>query len=161
MALYYKDPDLQEVCEKTVVGSIESVTLYGKNGTQESVEAKIDTGARMSSIDVSLAKSLGFGTVIDKFSEIDTASLELTKESKEEAEEELTKKYVGTIDGLAAVAVVFSASGVTIRPVIEVKYVLQGKEITSHMNFVNRSHMQYPMIVGKLDLGEFLVDVSR
>ncbi|MBL7036238.1 hypothetical protein ISR94_00100 [Candidatus Microgenomates bacterium] len=45
---------------KKVLNSVETIKIYGyKNGKRVSVEARVDTGARRSSIDRSLAKDLG------------------------------------------------------------------------------------------------------
>lgn len=56
----FADPKLQErgLGRKTV-GSTEVVTIIGLNGVELEVEAKIDTGADSSSVDVELAKELG------------------------------------------------------------------------------------------------------
>ena len=47
-----------------IIGLTESVTLIPKQGKEEHVIAKIDTGATKSSIDMSLAKKLKLGPVI-------------------------------------------------------------------------------------------------
>ena len=49
---------------KIIVGLVEKVGLVGSNGTSQEVEAKIDTGASKSSIDIKLASKLNLGPVI-------------------------------------------------------------------------------------------------
>jgi len=50
-----------------------------------------------------------------------------------------------------------SASGRAYRPTAHVSFQLAGKKITSQVTVVDRSHMKYPMIVGRIDLKGFLI----
>jgi alpha-L-glutamate ligase-like protein len=50
-----------------------------------------------------------------------------------------------------------SASGRAYRPTAQLSFQLAGKKITSQVSIVNRSHLKYPMIVGRLDLKGFLI----
>jgi len=50
--------------EKTVIGCIEKVTVYGPKGKKKSVTARIDTGASTNSIDTELAAELNLGPII-------------------------------------------------------------------------------------------------
>ncbi|MBI2665374.1 ATP-dependent zinc protease [Candidatus Woesearchaeota archaeon] len=47
--------------KRIILGLVEEVTLIGSNGKEKKVLARIDTGATSSSIDNSLAVSLGIG----------------------------------------------------------------------------------------------------
>lgn len=49
---------------KIIVGVVEKITLISSNGESKQVEAKIDTGATKSSIDIMLASKLSLGPVI-------------------------------------------------------------------------------------------------
>ncbi|MBW2976189.1 RimK/LysX family protein [Candidatus Woesearchaeota archaeon] len=49
---------------KVIVGLTEKVILVSNNGKDRKVEAKIDTGATKSSIDIKLASQLNWGPVI-------------------------------------------------------------------------------------------------
>lgn len=50
-----------------------------------------------------------------------------------------------------------SASGQAYRQTAKLTFQLAGKKITSQVTIVNRSHLRYPMIVGRLDLKGFLI----
>ncbi len=50
-----------------------------------------------------------------------------------------------------------SASGRAHRPTASLTFYLAGKKITSHVSLVNRSHLKYPMIIGRADLKGFLI----
>jgi hypothetical protein len=49
---------------KTVIGLVEPVTIFTKEGVKKTIMAKIDTGASKSSIDVNLASQLKLGPII-------------------------------------------------------------------------------------------------
>jgi alpha-L-glutamate ligase-like protein len=50
-----------------------------------------------------------------------------------------------------------SASGQAHRPTARLSFQLASKKITSQVTVVNRAHMKYPMIVGRIDLKGFLI----
>jgi len=50
-----------------------------------------------------------------------------------------------------------SASGQAYRPTTKLSFQLAGKKINSQVTVVNRSHLKYPMIVGRVDLKGFLI----
>ena len=54
----------QEAKGKIVVGLVEKAAIVSKNGQSMDVEAKVDTWASKSSIDIKLASKLGLGPVI-------------------------------------------------------------------------------------------------
>ena len=49
---------------KIIINLIEMVSFVGSDGTNQVVEAKVDTGATRSSIDIKLASKLNLGPVI-------------------------------------------------------------------------------------------------
>jgi alpha-L-glutamate ligase-like protein len=51
-----------------------------------------------------------------------------------------------------------SASGKAYRPTAQITFELAGKKISTVASVVDRKHLKYPMIVGRLDLKGFLVD---
>jgi alpha-L-glutamate ligase-like protein len=50
-----------------------------------------------------------------------------------------------------------SASGQAFRPTAKLSFQIAGKRITSQVTIVNRSHLRYQMIVGRVDLKGFLI----
>ena len=50
--------------EKITLGLVEEVILQGNNGKQEKVLARIDTGAKQSSVDQTLAADLQLGPIL-------------------------------------------------------------------------------------------------
>lgn len=58
-ALFPDEKLMEKGLGRKTVGATEIVTIYGHNGVEQEVEAKIDTGADTSSIDRKLAEELG------------------------------------------------------------------------------------------------------
>lgn len=54
-----------------------------------------------------------------------------------------------------------SASGQKYRPLINLTFELSGKKIISDASVVDRSHLTYPLIIGRKDLKNFLIDPER
>lgn len=51
-----------------------------------------------------------------------------------------------------------SASGQSYRPAVKITFLLAGKRITTTATIADRSHMNYPIIIGRRDLKGFYVD---
>jgi alpha-L-glutamate ligase-like protein len=155
------EEDLENTSGKRVIGSVEEVTLIGKNEKKIITKAKIDTGAYSTSIDTELAKSLGFSHVIENFRKIDLAQYELIPENEKNIKKDIFDKHKKSITDLAGVAVVFASSGASIRPIINIRFVMDKIIINAKVNIIDRSDLKYDMIIGKKNLSQFLVDVSQ
>lgn len=152
---------VEEVSDREVIGSIEKVKILNRKGDKKiEAEAKIDTGADSTSIDIELAKKLGYGDVLDLLIAKELDSNLTDKEAKNETKKvknSLQKENKEIID----VTWVRSSHGLTLRPCIKVTFVLSGVKVISKANITNRKLLRYKMIVGKKDLGKFLVDTNK
>jgi alpha-L-glutamate ligase-like protein len=155
------EEELEGTSGKRVIGSVEEIEIIGRNEEMITTKAKIDTGAYSTSIDKELARTLGFGHVIDAFDEIDFSQYDVIPEKEKEIKKDILEKYQKSMPNLASVAVVFSSSGTSIRPVVKFQFVMDEKTITAFANIVDRSDLKYDMIIGKKNLSQFLVDVSK
>ncbi len=153
------EEELEEISGKRIISTVERVNLFGKNDKSVEIEAKIDTGALSSSIDVELARELGLGDIYDKFQELDLSEYELKPEKEQFIKEDILKNHQKKISGLVGVAVIFSSSGSSIRPVARISFVMDQQKVFSKINIVNRKNLKYQMIVGRRDLKRFLVEV--
>ncbi len=155
------EQELEETSGKKVIGSVEKVRLIGKNDLEEEVKAKIDTGAYTTSIDIELAKKIGYEHLVDEWQKIDFSKYEISRNNADNVAEKIFSEVRDNIPDLVDVSAVFASSGSSFRPLIKIPFVIDNKRIVAKVNIVDREGMQYPMIVGKRNLYKFLVDVSK
>lgn len=124
------------------------------------LRAKIDTGADISSIDKTLAKELGYGVIIDEFDEAIKSLIIDKSATKEKLDEKIKDKLQKWGENFDTV-VIKSSHGVSYRLIIKMNIVLSGVEIISSMSITDRSHLEFPVIIGRKDLKRFLVDPSK
>jgi len=153
------EEEIEDISGKRIVGTTEKVKLIGKEAKEIEVEAKIDTGAYSTSIDVKLAKELGFESVIEYFDKIEKPS-GFSRDQAKQIEEDLRKKHLAGHDDLEDITAVYSSSGVTIRPKVKIKFIMDNEEVFSRANIVERTELKYPIIIGKRDLKRFLIEVK-
>lgn len=150
------EEELEDISGQRVIGSIEKVKLIGRAGKEVEVEAKIDTGAGWSSIDLDLAKRLGFERTVSEYEKLNV---------KYEDIKDLDKKdrwnIFKNIPNIESTVVVHSSSGTTYRPMVKIKIIMDKREIYSKVTIIDRAHLKYPIIIGKRNLGRFLIDVNK
>lgn len=136
-------------------GKKKAVTL-----PKESVKSKVDTGALKSAIDYNLAIALGYKELIGIQQVITKRynSLEEAHEVREEYDKKVYKKEFETIKDFV---VVKSTNGYTVRAVIEAQITLGAVTKTYRLNVSDRADLLYPVIIGRKDLKEFLIDPTR
>lgn len=155
------EENIEELSGKRVIGPIEKIKLIGKNGVEIEVEAKVDTGADSSSIDRTLAEELGFGEVLVYFDTIEKV-IPKNQTEGEKLREELKKRYLSPQQpDLKDITFIYASNGVSMRPKVGLKIIIGKQEILSHPTVVDRSAMQYRAIIGRRNLGSFLVDVTK
>jgi len=154
------EEEIEELSGKHVIGSIEKIKLIGKDGKEIEVEAKIDTGADSTSIDTELAKQLGFGAVLEFFETI-PKPLSTDRDELKKISDEYDRKYQIAHPDLRAITFTYSANGFSIRPKIEISLLIDTLEIPTRVTVVDRTSLEYPVIVGRKSLRKFLVDVSK
>jgi hypothetical protein len=124
---------------KKTIGSVEEVTLV-KWGIR--LPSRIDTGAATSALSV---RDLARTNNIVKF--------------------RFPKKWGGKSVSLPVVdlrTVKSSDGDEEVRPVVDVEIRLAGKVLHTQVTLDDRSHMFYPMLIGRRTLkGNFVVDVER
>ncbi len=151
------EEEIENITGKQVIGFIEWVTLYGKEKDQvERVKAKIDTGALATAIDKDLASKLGYKDALDFFDSLNIPD-NLTRSKAKELSQELGEKIESHKDIIGR-AIIHSSHGTTLRPVIKIPISISGTKFEIHANVVDRSKLIYPMIVGRRDLSQFIID---
>lgn len=150
------EEEIEELSGKRVIGSVEKVKLIGKDGKEVEVEAKIDTGADSTSIDIELAKELGFGPALEAF-ETKVAGRDVLKELSEEERVVL----FSNIPDLAGTIPVKSSHGASYRPMIHLELILDTIIIQTKASIIDRSDLKYSAIIGRKNLSKFLIDVNK
>ena len=155
------EQEIEEITGKQVLGLIEKVAIQGKEKIEKDLEAKIDTGATRTSLDVEIARELGFGRAIDYFNGLDISTEGITRDNSAEFDKEITKKIKGKHPDIVGVSTVHSSHGLSVRPQVKMRIKISGKWITSVVSLIDRSQLIRPIIIGKKDLKDFIIDPSK
>lgn len=150
------EEEVEEISGRKIIGTVEKVKLIGKDGQEIEVEAKIDTGAGFTSIDTELAKKLGFAKTIEEYENKNLSYDQLKTLSPEER-----WNIFKTIPDLAATVVIHSSHGTSYRPIIKVNMIVDNLNLLVKATVINRSNLKYPIIIGKKNLGKFLIDINK
>ena len=154
------EEEVEDISGRKVIGTIEKVKLIGKDEKEVEVEAKIDTGALSTSIDTEIAKQLGFEDLINFFDSIEKPK-DFSREDAKKIEEELRSKYLGTHTDLSDIVIIYSSHGASIRPKIKINFILDDISVSANVNIMDRNELKYDAIIGKKNLGKFLIDVNK
>ncbi len=154
------EEEVEDISGRKVIGTVEKVRMIGRGGVEIEIEAKIDTGANSTSIDTEFARQLGFGSVIDYFNTIELPK-EFSREEAQKIEDNLRKEHLGKDTSLVDFVVVYSSHGCSIRPKVKVQFVLDEIMVSANANIVDRDELKYSVIIGKKNLGKFLIDVNK
>lgn len=150
------EEEIEELSGKRVIGSIEKVKIIGINGKEIEVEAKIDTGADSTAIDTKLAQELGFGSILQMFEDKIAGRDVLNEMTKMEREALLLE-----IPNLTDAVPVKSSHGTSYRPILRVDLTLDTLSFPAKVSVIDRSHLKYPVIIGRKNLSKFLIDVNK
>jgi alpha-L-glutamate ligase-like protein len=147
------EEEISEITGKIVLGRNTKVRLNDK----ENIIAKVDTGAYSNAISYEIAGKVGYSDIIEEFQKanipknIDINSYYRIKEKLEK--ENPDRKYI----------VLKSSNGISLRPLVNIKltFVEEEIEIITTTSIAERDHLKYDMILGRKDLKNFLIDVTK
>ncbi len=148
------EEEIEEITGKIILGRFTKIKI---NDDSEIYKAKIDTGAYVTSISQDIAEKLGFKYLIEQF---DKFGIQITNNigAIYDTRDNILKENPGL-----NLTVVKSANGMTIRPVINlsIHFVEEEISVETKATITSRSHMKHELIIGRRDLKNFLVDVTR
>ncbi len=150
---------------KPIIGLEEEVKLFFPRSKKFiRRKAKIDTGARTTAIDVSVAKELGLLHIYEDFHRY-LPKLVLTNKNFEAVrarlKTEITPQLKKQIPGLYDIRVIPATNGISIRPYVRLHLHLRGKHIPTIASIVDRKVLLYSVLIGKKDLAGFLIDPTK
>lgn len=150
--------------KKPIIGLEEEVKIFLPNGKFIRRKAKIDTGARTTAIDISIAKKIGLDHVYYDFHRL-MPKLNITNENfkavRQRVQRQLTPKLKKQIPGLYDVRLIPATNGITVRPYIRFHFHLHKKRLTTIASIVDRKILLYSVLIGKKDLAGFLIDPTK
>ena len=152
---------VEEISGREVVGAVEPVLVLNKKGTRKrEIKARVDTGAKFTAIDLDLAKKLGYKEAINYYQSFKIKEWLTRKEIND-----LLKKRIGVKlkkhPDILGVAKVYPAHGASFRILIPLVFFIEGHKIFSKATVISRKGLKYPMIIGRRDLKDFLVDPRK
>ena len=152
------EEEVEDISGRKVIGTVEKVLMIGKNEKEIAIDAKIDTGAMSTSIDIELARELGFSEVLDFFETVELP-VGFAREDGQEILRTLKNKYKHP--DLCDIDLIYSSNGVSIRPKVKMNFIMDGISINANVNIAVRDELKYAAIIGKKNLGKFLIDVNK
>ncbi len=172
------EDEVKELTGRQIIGLVEKATLFAYQpetelitSTQHKKKMKstaadiknkisIDTGIRVTRISERIASRLGYNKAIEYFN-----SLKLPEkfENFEEAikfQRENEKLLKGNDQILETIAI-SENNKIQIRPIIRISFELINQKMESLAIVSSRTDMPYPVIIGRRDLQNFLIDTSK
>jgi len=155
------ESNIELLSGKDVIGIYENVTLISQDHKKDiQTKAKIDTGADSTSIDIELARKIGYSDLIDAF-EAEKVPGDLERDEGMALCKVLWNRLSPRFEYLTALHFIKSSHGTSIRPGIRIQLRLQDTEFETKATLYDRSNLTYPVIVGRKSLSKFLVDPTK
>jgi len=154
------EEEIEDISGKKLLGTVEKVKLIGKDEKEIEVEARIDTGAGISSIDKELAKKIGFEEAVKYWEDFRLDRVLSDEEIKSLSANEIWKRLEQHSD-IIGVAKTYSSHGATYRIEVKLNLVMSDIPIVSKIAIANRTGLKYPLLIGRRDLKNFLINPAQ
>jgi alpha-L-glutamate ligase-like protein len=148
---------VEDLSHKHVLGVVEQVELVTRGGKPVKTFAKVDTGAGLTAIGLDLAIKIGFTDIrkiMQEFSYGQVLNATKARELARDLRPKILKKYKDVV----GTALVHSSHGTTFRLLLPITYYVAGVKVTTRATVVEREALDYPMIIGRRDMQNFLID---
>lgn len=151
--------EIEAIAGKKLISVIQPIKLFSKSRkTNIVVKAKIDTGAYYSSIDTRLAEELGYRDAIKLFEQSKVPDFFATEADAKIWQEKLHDELISKNPDIVNTHIIVNANGRSYRIALNILISIEEKLLEIEVNVKDRSQLRYPMVVGRRDLKEFLVD---
>lgn len=168
------EEDIEEMTGKQIVNLVEKVVIFNKPKTKlklktnkikikqetTSVKAILDTGITTSRIDTALASQIGFDKAMEYFEKFDVPkkfSDFIEAQNFIDEHEEIAVNH----GEIARLAKIVEDGKIVVRPVIIVKAKIRDSEIEFEAIASSQRDMIYPVMIGRKELTNFLIDPSK
>src|SRR3989338_2660394 len=156
------EEEIEAIAGKKLISVIQPVKLYSKTGNKNvTIKAKVDTGAYYSSIDTEIAKELGYTDAINLFKSYEAPETMTTEAEAKKWKAKLHDILLEKEPSIVNTHTISSSNGHSYRIAIAVKCRIGDKPVDLEINIKDRSHLRFPMLLGRRDLKEFLIDPSK
>lgn len=145
---------------KPVLGVFEAVSVVDCSGKIQALRARLDTGLLSTTITRELAKRLGFTAALEALDTIVFPSV-VSASDAQQVEDSFRQSIKGLNADIIDIVAVRSGAGYTIRPKIALTITLAGHQIQSHVAIAMDNKLSHPMIIGRRDLKDFLIDAAK
>ena len=158
------EEEIQAIAGKKLISLIQPIKVYNRDGKNRMVlKAKVDTGAGFSSIDINVAREIGYKSAINFFKKMEFPNIFATRKEAIEAAHVFEEALVGHEEetGIVNTHVITSSTGITLRIAVKLSCKIDDKVFEIEANIRDRSQLEFPMIIGSRALGGFLIDPTR
>jgi len=150
-----------ETPHKKILGFIETVKIINDHHEKtESLRAKIDTGTVSTTLNRDLAAKLGWQKAITCFDHIISQEKISAKEIKE-VENELNQKNNPAKTMITTIVGVKRGNGFVLRPKVQLTFIIKDQIIKTEAAIAHNDELSYPLIIGRSDLKNFLIDPTQ
>ncbi len=149
---------VEDLSGRHVLGIVEKVEIVNRLGKRVSAKAKVDTGADLTSLDFNLAVRLGYKDLLKIKEEFDLGGKELSVKEVREKQRSLRSLILKKYSQVVGTAIIYSSHGSSFRLLIPITFYLDGVKISTRASVIERKSLKYPMIIGRKNLQNFLID---
>lgn len=147
----------QPALDRPVLGIFETITVVGHAGQNHTVRTLIDTGLASTTITKELALKLGYDGAMQALAGIVLPGV-VAADRAQQVEESFRHAIAGLHPDIVDIVAVRSGGQYIIRPKLPLQFTLGGKMIATQVAVALDNKLSYPMIIGRRDLQDFLIN---
>lgn len=165
------EQEIENISGKQIIAPLQKIKIYGRTKQiktkkrkiaktitlKTKLKARVNTNTYYSYIETDTVNKLGYKDIITAFSEITNGN----KKDIEKKADILLKKLIKEFPELINFEIIEKKKNISISPIIQLKCNIEDieKEIQFRVRTINQ--ISYPIVLGRRDLKEFLIDPSR